>query len=147
MAGGKQPKQGLTYYPVNTVPVPRSIVWVRWPFDDDPDEFKERPALVRAIQLNKAHTVARIEVAFGTSRLKEAERPYDLILMNVTEMLEAGLPKATRFDLDRCLWLPWAKEVFVCRDGSKTPVSGHLIASACEQLDYVLEMRRRLAGR
>lgn len=138
--------KGFTYYPMDTVPAALTVVWVRWPYQEDPDDFKERPALVRAIQLNKQHTAARLHVAYGTSKLKEAERPYDLILMNVTEMLEAGLPKATRFDLDKCQWLPWAKEIFVCRDGNKTPVSGHLVQTACDQLAHVLEMRRRLAG-
>ncbi len=144
MAGGPGRPKKFTYYPVNTVPTPGTIVWCRWPFEDDPDEFKERPALVRAVLLSKDHTKAMVEVVYGTSKLKQDERFFDLIIMNLTEMLEAGLPKATRFDLDKCQTLPWAEELFVCRDGNKTPASGHLTQSAQEQLREVLEIRRKM---
>jgi hypothetical protein len=85
--------------------------------------------LVRAVLVNRDGVRSQVEVAYGTSKLKSAQRQnVDLIIQNAEQLRNMGLPQATRFDLDpdNCVWLPWASEWFEARDNMKTPVIGHL---------------------
>lgn len=103
---------------------------------------KHRPALVRSVLLNRDHTRARIEVTYGTSKLKVETRLLDLILANASDLAEMGLPQATRFDLDMTVTLPWAAEFFEPRAGQSTPILGHLNFAAISQLEALKVMRR-----
>ena len=82
-------------------------------------------------------------MSYGTSNLKEADRPLDLVISNNTEMAAMRLPQATRFDLghDNLVKLPWAEEFFTPRAGLSTPVIGHLTQSAIEQLRALVVIR------
>lgn len=118
---------GWKYYPLLTLPRVLDIVWCRFPTHDALDQPgpKMPPALVRSVFLNKQHTRARVEVTYGSSKLKVDDRPQDLILQNATDLAEMGLPQASRFDLDLSLQLPWAAEFFEARPGQRSPIIGH----------------------
>lgn len=90
-------------------------------------------------------TKLAVEVSYGTSQLRSDERPYDLVIANAEEMAAAGLPQATRFDLDKTVRLPWAREFFVPRDGARTPIIGHLHPRSREQLELLKGVRARHA--
>ena len=141
-------KKGWSYYPLVTLPRSLDIVWCRFPTAEMPSKPGPypRPALVRSVFLNPDHTKAMVEVTYGTSNTKSDERPFDLILANAAEMAMMGLPQATRFDLDRTLRLPWAREFFEPRRDRPTPVIGHLTHSAIAQLE-ALKVARRFKGR
>lgn len=123
-------------------------MWCAFPFSDEPyaPGVKERPALVRAVALYANRTRLAVEVTYGTSQLKLDVRQHDLIISNAEEMSLAGLPQATRFDLDKTRWLPWAKEFFTPREGTKVPIVGHLHPKSCEQLELLKGVRARLAA-
>ncbi len=116
------------YYSIQSIPAPLNIVWCHFPeaHDQRNPGPKPRPALVRAIRLNGEHTRAEIEVTYGTSKTKSFERPLDLIIANAAELNAMGLPQATRFDLDRTIWLPWAEEWFTPRTHGQSPIIGSL---------------------
>jgi len=80
-----------------------------------------------------------VQVVYGTSKLKTQTRPNDFFVVNYQEMYEAGLHEATRFDLDRILWLPWSEEFFapISADYS-SPVIGHLSERMTRLLGHVL---------
>lgn len=103
---------------------------------------KPRPALVRAVLLDKTHTKARVEVTYGSSKLKADARPLDLILSNATHLAQMGLAQATRFDLDLTVTLPWASEFFEPRPGHATPIIGHLNQESIAQLEALKVVRR-----
>lgn len=63
-----------------------------------------------------------VKVVYGTSKLKTDTRPFDFTIMNYAQRLICRLPQATRFDLDKVVWLPWAEEYFRARPGDSTPV-------------------------
>ena len=137
-------KAGWNYYPLVTLPRPLDIVWCRFPTAEMPSRPgpKPRPALVRAVFLNRTHTRAQVEVTFGTSNTKSDERLYDLIVSNASERAVMGLAQATRFDLDRTVRLPWAKDFFQPHDGHNTPIIGHLTPAAIAQLEALKVTRR-----
>lgn len=83
-----------------------------------------------------------VEIAFGTTRLKPLERPFDLQIQNSEALDHCGLPCATRFDLDRTIWLPWASEFFTPREGYTSPVSGSLSEMGQMQLEALKVARR-----
>ena len=133
-----------TYLPVHTIPNSLDIVWCRFPeLPITKPGPKARPGLVRAVQLSQDHTHARVEVCYGTSKLKKSMYPYDLFIENAAQLTLLGLSQATRFELERTVFLPWAKEFFECRDGSKTPVIVHLSDSEIGQLETIKRLRRR----
>lgn len=136
-----------TYYPLLSLPRALDIVWCRFPTREYPSGPgpKSRPALVRSVYLNRAHTRARVAVTYGTSNQKLDTRPLDLLLANATDLAEMGLPQATRFDLDAAVVLPWCEEFFVPRAGQSSPIIGHLNFAAVSQLETLKVLRR--AGR
>lgn len=138
-------KAGWTYFPLVTLPRALDIVWCRFPLNEAMSKPgpKSRPALVRSVFLNRAHTWARVEVTYGTSNTKNDTRLLDLIIQNATDLAEMGLPQATRFDLDRTVILPWSAEFFEPRAGYETPIIGHLNHSAVAQLEALKVLRRR----
>lgn len=85
-----------------------------------------------------------VHVIFGTSNLKKESRRYDFFVENMRDMDEAGLFQATRFDLDKHLWLPWAAEFFAPPNANyQNPAIGHLSENSRELLQVLLGIRRR----
>lgn len=131
-----------TYYPLHALPRSLDIVWCRFPeLDITKPGPKDRPGLVRSVALNKDHTKARLEVCYGTSKLKKSLYPFDLYIENAARMTEHGLAQATRFELDRTLYLPWAKEFFQPKDG--TLIIGHLGDREIARLRALSERRKK----
>lgn len=119
------------------------IVWCRFPEDlmNPKPGPKPRPGLVRAVRKKKDTGDIWISVTYGTSKLKTESRPLDLFVTNAEDMVTAGLPQATRFDLDACVTLPWASEFFVIRNMYKTPVVGRLADRSRARLVKLLDLR------
>lgn len=140
---------GWSYYPASTLPAPYDIVWCAFPFDlnlDVPGP-KMRPALVLQTGLSDPGFCPEARVVYGTSKLKKEERPRDLFVENYQDKYDAGLYQATRFDLDRMLWLPWAAEWFVSPGPLyPSPVMGSLPDHHRRVLGFLLAERQRQAG-
>jgi len=86
-----------------------------------------------------------VHVVYGTTKLK-LHRRRDFFVTNVAEMDACGLNKATRFDLDKIAWIPWASEWFATLPGYASPIIGHLSAHGSKLLQIELSYRasRRL---
>lgn len=123
------------------------IVWCRFPEREAPGVPgpKSRPALVRAVALNDEETKGVVNVTFGTGRLK-ANRALDLQIQNFRSIEECGLEKATRFDLDRTIWLPWTVEFFGPAPGYTQTILGRLDPQSCMQLEALKVARRAIAS-
>jgi hypothetical protein len=134
-----------TYNPVSTLPAPLDVVWCRFPVDLDLGNPgpKQRPGLVAKTALD-ADGCPTVLVVYGTSNLKHATRKFDMFVENFRDMHEAGLYQATRFDMDRHLWLPWAEEFFQPPSAQyANPAIGHLSENSQELLRIVLDLRRK----
>jgi len=140
-----QPGKSWTYLPVSTIPSALDIVWCNFPTTEDPrlPSATPHPGLIRSVVLNKSHDKALVEITFGTSKLKIEERPLDLIIQNSASLDHCGLPKATRFDLDRTVTLPWAEEFFVVREGYNSRIIGSLDNDTRMQLEALKVLRRK----
>lgn len=88
-----------------------------------------------------------VEIVYGTTRLKFDQRPDDFFVTNVAEMEACGLDRATRFDLDNILWLPWAAEWFEPLHGYSSPVIGRLTDYAVKMLQITVGFRQAKAQR
>ncbi len=134
----------LTFHPLVTAPKPLDIVWCRFPVTGAPSKPgpKSRPGLVRALKLNKDQTKALIEVTYGTTKLKGDARPLDLHIQNFRCIEACGLERATRFDLDLVVWMPWTKEYFEPAPGYSKTIIGHLDDDARMQLAALSVARR-----
>jgi hypothetical protein len=134
-----------SYWPALTRPAALDIVWCHFPLVETPGEpaLKPRPALVRRV-LEKDGALY-VEVAYGTSNLAKYSH-RDLYVANAEDMVDAGLPQATLFHLDRVETLPWAKEWFAARDAGGTPVVGHLNARSQSYLKYLLNFRSAVSN-
>lgn len=112
--------ENLEWWPAGTVPAGPSIVWCNFPESDALGRPgpKPRPALVFKSRYadNPPGDRFYVLVAYGTSNLKTQRRDRDFTIGNETMLNMLRLPQMTRFDLDRVLWLPWAKPFFVARD-------------------------------
>jgi hypothetical protein len=144
------PDGGWTYYPASTLPAPLDIVLCRFPVHIDlgnPGPEK-RPALVIKTAISETGLNGEVYVMYGTTQLKLDKRRNDLFVTNYNEMYEAGLHKATRFDLDKVLWLPWAEEFFEKPNHPHyhSPVIGHLPVNSTKLLWYLLADRQRRLG-
>ncbi len=137
---------GWTYYPTSTLPAALDIVWCHFPVDLDLGNPgpKPRPGLVAETGISEDDN-PEVHVIYGTSKLKHDTRPLDFYVENYHDMHDAGLYQATRFDMDRHLWLPWAKEFFVPPSTKYyNPAIGHLSDNSCELLGVVLGLRRKV---
>jgi hypothetical protein len=132
------------YYSIHSIPSPLDIVWCHFPEEHDYEKPgpKPRPGLVRAVRLNRERTRAEVDVTYGTSRTKSFERPSDFIIANAADLSAMGLPQATRFDLDKTIWLPWAVEWFTPRTHGQSPVIGTLTQ---EYRRYLAELKTKRA--
>ena len=110
----------LEWWGPGTIPAPASVVWCNFPTDVAPGVPgpKPRPALVFKVRYADDPPRDRfyVQVAYGTSVLKLGKRPFDFTIANALALSMTRLPQATRFDLDRVLWLPWARPFFETRD-------------------------------
>lgn len=125
-------------------PAPLSIVTCYFPeTDPEPDgSLKLRPALVLSILRDKGTGAIALRIAYGTSVLKLTRRlGVDLIIQNAVDMRIMGLPKATRFDLDEQVDLPYSTEFFACWEGYKTPVIGQLTEDYAKELAWLMYKR------
>ena len=95
---------------------------------------------MRRVLQQKAHIF--VEVSFGTSNAASYS-DRDLYIANLADMVDAGLPQATIFQLNRTAILPWAEEWFVPRKGMKTPVIGQLNDRCREYLKQLTRTYRR----
>lgn len=138
-----------THYPASTLPAPYDIVWCSFPFglNFDIPGPKQRPALVLQSGLSDPGFCPEARVIYGTSVLKTRDRPHDFFVQNFQDRYDAGLAQATRFDLDRCLWLPWCSEFFISPGPQyPTPVMGSLPDHLRRLLGFCLIERKRRIG-
>lgn len=138
---------GFTYYPLSTLPAPYDIVWCRFPQDEalgHPGP-KPRPAIVLNVAVfgDDPDGGSEVQLIYGTTKLKLAQRPHDFFVTNVAEMDSCGLNQATRFDLDACAWIPWATEWFEVLPTYSSPIIGHLSTHATKLLQIELGYRRK----
>jgi hypothetical protein len=139
---GDDEQEQWTYWPLHTLPRSLDIVWCRFPeLNLSEPGPKSRPGLVRSVELSTDHKRARVEVCYGTSKLKHDLYPTDLFIENASRMAQLGLTQSTRFELDRTLILPWAKEFFSPKDGSRTPIIGHLSEPEITQLETLKRLK------
>lgn len=134
-------------FPLSILPAPYDIVWCRFPFHHSLGEPgpKPRPALVRNAATLPNGT-AEVEVVYGTTNLKLHKRKYDFIVSKASEMDACGLYRATRFDLDKLLWLPWNTEWFEVLTGYNSPVIGSLTEHGIKMLQLTAEVKQRMQG-
>ncbi|WP_312139246.1 hypothetical protein [Brevundimonas sp.] len=130
--------------PAEQLPQPLDIVWAKFPYTEKPGQPGEvaHPALVFTTYEFRTGEFS-IQVAFGTSKLKTEERPYDFRIQNFRDMQFAGLAQATRFDLDRIKYLPWDSDWFVSPAPQKypSPVLGRLLDQPANRLRNILRVR------
>ncbi len=139
-------KREWSYYPVTTLPAALDIVWCHFPFDinlGNPGP-KPRPALVAETAISDEGNLPEVHVIYGTSKLKRDKRPLDFFVENYRDMHDAGLYQATRFDMDRHIWLPWASEWFTPPSAQySNPAMGHLSDNSCKLLNIIIGMRHK----
>jgi hypothetical protein len=133
-----------TYFPLSTLPAPYEVVWCRFPHHPDlgdPGPWP-RPALIRNSAVDENGN-GEVEVVYGTTNLKFATRKFDFIVSKQTEMDLCGLWRATRFDLDNLVWLPWAEEWFETLPTCSSPILGRLSDEAIRMLQLTLAYKQR----
>jgi hypothetical protein len=90
---------------------------------------KPRPGLVRRVMANPDFTHAAVEVAYGTSQIREKVYAWDLVIT-----------LDTRFDLKTTKTLPWCSDFFSKRlprrDG---PIIGKLHEHSLKRLHKMIE--------
>ena len=128
------------FYPRNTAPAPLDLIWCRFPLVEAPDSPgpKARPGLVRAVRAIDQR--AYVEVAYGTSKFANYSS-RDLIIANLTDLCEMGLPQATVFQLGRTAVIPWAEEWVGSLEGHG-PTIGRLNARYREYLGHMTRPKR-----
>ena len=105
---------------------------------------KLRPCLVLRVMQSEDSAEYACKVAYGTTNTKIFERAdIDLIICNASKMQSVGLPRATRFNLDKdCLvLLPWNSEFFGCWQGYPTPIIGRLDEDLIKDYGYCMMKR------
>ena len=104
--------------------------------------LKLRPALVLAVFQEEESGDYACRLAFGTKVLKLMQRRHlDLIIQNATHLQQLGLYRATRFDLDLLVTVPWNAEFLGCWSGYRSPVIGTLTEDYVREYAYLM-MRR-----
>jgi hypothetical protein len=84
---------------------------------------------------------AFIEVCYGTSKFKQY-RGLALVIANLSDMYEMGLPQATVFELERTAVIPWAKEWVGSLDGHG-PAIGRLNNIYRERLAHLMSRKKK----
>ena len=107
---------------------------------DDPGP-ELRPALVVKVYKGKKTGAYACEVAYGTKNLKVIRRGEIDLIISHPPRLQVGLARATRFDLDRIVLLPWEPPFFEPWTGNPTPKIGALTEECIR--DYAFLMMKR----
>jgi hypothetical protein len=82
-------------------------------------------------------------VAYGTKILKIIKRQaVDLIIQHQGDLDQIGLPRPTRFDLDRIVTLPWGEPFFGCWTGYPTPKIGSLTEKYIREYAFLMMKRQ-----
>lgn len=138
----------LEWWGPGTIPAPASIVWCHFPEVEALGKPgpKPRPALVFKARYADDPPADKflVLVAYGTSQLKTAVRDRDFTIANAATLDILRLPQATRFDLDRMLWLPWARPFFCPRkieDKWSTPTVSVLPGELQRMLGWTMASR------
>jgi hypothetical protein len=121
------------------------IVACWFPEDESPEAPgpSHRPALV--IQVLKGERTGRFacKVAYGTKILKIIKRQtVDLIIQQQADLDQTGLPRPTRFDLDRLVTLPWQPPFFSPWAGYATPKIGALTEKWIREYAFLMIKRQ-----
>lgn len=115
-------------YDPTTLPQAGDVVWCNFPYREMPGRPgpKPRPAIVRAVFLNRRTGRSSVEVAFGTSQ--KADRLYrgEFLVATPSGMRAAGLDLPSKFDLGRTVRLPWAGAYFTIKPGADRLIMGSL---------------------
>lgn len=103
------------------------IAWARFPYHGEGGRPSDdlHPCLIVQVAEAAADNSCWVAAFYGTSklRLQDGRDQIDAIVMNVEEISRMGLRCATRFDLDRPMWMPWTDEYFVeSKANSGSPV-------------------------
>ena len=132
-------------FPISILPAPYDIVWCRFPYVPnlgDPGPYA-RPALVKNAATLPDGT-AQVEVVYGTTNLKLGRRRFDFVVSKASEMDACGLYRATRFDLDKIIWLPWTTDWFEVLPDYNSPVIGTLTPNGVKMLHLTVDTKRKL---
>lgn len=115
-------------YDPTTLPRPGDVVWCRFPFREMPGKpgAKPRPAIVRAVFLDRRTSRSSVEVAFGTSKKTDKLYKGEFLVATPSGRRAAGLDLATKFDLGRTVRIPWAIQFFTVRPGADSLIVGSL---------------------
>ena len=122
------------------------ICWVRFPYHGD----KGRPARdmhpCLTIALGQDSERFWVGVVYGTSNLRLGQRDQiDAIVMAHTDLAAMGLGRATRFDFDRVMWLPWDDEYFVeSKSNPGSPVHSRATDSLIHEVKETLRVRQAM---
>jgi hypothetical protein len=118
------------------------IVTAYFPESKPKGDLRLRPCLVTQILQAEETGEIACAVMFGTTTLKIVKRSHlDVIIQNASHMQQCGLRKATRFDLDSVVALPWTPEFFGCWTGFAHPKIGAL--TECYIRDFAFKMLKR----
>lgn len=110
----------------------------------EPGGPKLRPALVLSVLRDKTMGMIALRIAYGTTNLKLMQRSEsDLIVQNAEDMRIIGLPRATRFDLEELVILPWCPPYFECWEGYETPKIGQLTEPYAKDLAWLMLKREQ----
>lgn len=129
---------------VGNPPARFDIVTTYFPERTSPEKpgLKLRPGLVVSVLKGKQTGRFACRIAFGTKNLKIIDRSHlDVIVQKAEHLPILGLHRATRFDLDHIVMLPWSREFFGCWSGNPTPRIGAFTESYIKEFAYLM-MRR-----
>jgi hypothetical protein len=132
---------------VLTPPSAYDIVACWYPERQSPDDPGPalRPGLVTHVLRGETTGRFACRVAYGTKKLKIVQRTgLDIIVQNSQHIRELGLSRATRFDLDLTVVVPWGTEFFGCWTRYPTPIIGSLTETYIKEYAYLM-MRRASA--
>lgn len=108
----------------------------------EPGGPKLRPALILSVLRDRKTGMIGLRIAYGTTNLKLMQRSdRDLIIQNAEDLGIMGLPRATRFDLDELVVLPWCPPHFECWEGYPSPKIGQLTEPYARDLAWLMLKR------
>jgi hypothetical protein len=128
-------------------PAAYDIVACWYPEVENPDVPgpELRPALITQVLRGKKTGAFACRVAYGTKILKIIQRQtIDLIIQHPPDLAQIGLPRPTRFDLDRVILLTWEPPFFDCWKGYPSPKIGSLTEFYIRE--YAFLMMKRLSA-
>jgi hypothetical protein len=109
------------------------------PTDPGPDL---RPALITHVLQGQKTGNFACRVAYGTTVLKITKRKdVDLIIQQRNDLSQIGLPRPTRFDLDRIVTLPWQPPFFGRWSGYASPKIGSLTETYIREYAWLMQKR------